>query len=227
VTAVRAGMAVAHARLRGGRPAVVGLALLVVTVWAAVHLHRSAPLDAADVALGSLLGWCVPLIAYAAVSRACLRGRLDLAVSQLARHGVSRRGAAVGLLCAVMVPVASLSAGLSGTAALLAHGALTSFTLADAVTSAWIGALAGAAYVAWFGVGSLWGKKGGGRSLALLVDAVLGSTASLVALPWPRAHVRALLGGELAHGLPEWKSTCALYVLTGAYLVFCAVRSPR
>jgi len=94
-------------------------------------------------------------------------------------------------------------------------------------TGAWIGALAGAAYVAWFGVGSLFGKRGGGRSVALVLDAVLGSTSTVAALPWPRAHVRSLLGGELAHGLPQWKSTAVLYVLTAVQLALCAVRFPR
>jgi hypothetical protein len=99
--------------------------------------------------------------------------------------------------------------------------------IADAFTSGWIGALGGAVYAVWFSLGSLFGKAGNGRSVALALDWVLGSATSAIAVPWPRAHLRSLLGGELVLGLPEYQSTVALYALGFTYLAIVAVRVAR
>ena len=51
-------------------------------------------------------------------------------------------------------------------------------------------------YALYFGAASLLGKRGGGRKWALIIDFVLGAGSSALAAPWPRGHVRNLLGGE-------------------------------
>jgi hypothetical protein len=60
-----------------------------------------------------------------------------------------------------------------------------------------------------------------------VLDWILGTGASLLALPWPRAHIKNLLGGEPLLGLPQWSATLALLVIG----LFCGsaalLRTPR
>ena len=123
--------------------------------------------------------------------------------------------------------VAVVSALLSALAVLVASVGEVAEIRMDALTSGWIGALGGAAYVAWFSLGSMWGKAGRGRLFLLAVDWVLGATTSAVAVPWPRAHLRSLLGGDLVVGLPAWQSSALLVVLACLYFLACVFRVAR
>jgi hypothetical protein len=224
----RAAVGVATERLGGGRAFAAGVFATLFVGLAAVTLRRMSPAVAVDVTLAyPVLGWTVPLVALGAVARACQGGRLDDAVSALIRHGLSRRVAVAGLLSATVLRVALLSAGLAIAGTLLARGHLGAVALADAFTSAWIGALGGAAYVAWFSLGSLVGRRGGGRIAAFLVDAVAGSAASLLSVPWPRAHLRSLLGGELVLGISQLQSAAVLGLLGCAHVLVCLARAGR
>jgi hypothetical protein len=123
--------------------------------------------------------------------------------------------------------MAAVGAVLAAASVLVASGRTDLAALADAFTSAWIGALGGVVYVTWFSLGALFGKGGRGRVYALGLDWILGSATSAMAMPWPRAHLRSLLGGELVLGLPGWQSTVALYLLAGVYLSLMAARVAR
>jgi hypothetical protein len=67
--------------------------------------------------------------------------------------------------------------------------------LSDLGASATVGAFAGASYACWFFLGSRFGGRGRGRTAFFLLDWVIGSSTSALALPLPRGHVRNLLGG--------------------------------
>jgi hypothetical protein len=98
---------------------------------------------------------------------------------------------------------------------------------ADLLACSWIALVAGAAYAAWFALGSTLGRSGGGRGWALVLDWLFGAGASLAALPWPRGHTRNLLGAEPVLGMPQWSATVALFLLGLLYAVVSVVRSPR
>ena len=97
----------------------------------------------------------------------------------------------------------------------------------DLATSVWIGALAGGSYAWFFGFGTSLGRRGGGSFVVLVLDWFLGVSSSAVAVPWPRAHLRNLLGAEPILGLSQG---AALAVLVGLVVVYSSLalwRTPR
>jgi len=187
--------------------------------------RRAAPLHAVDATLaGAVFGLCIPLVAFAIVSRASTHGKVEDSVWPVARLGMDRRAAVLGLLSGAAFSSALLAGALAFSGVLLGAAKVDAGILRDATQSAWIGALGGAVYVAWFGLGSLFGRAGGGRYVALAVDWIAGGTTTAFAVPWPRAHLRSLIGGDLVHFMSERQSTAALYVLLVSYLVLCSLR---
>jgi hypothetical protein len=222
------GAATASQRLRGraglGAPA---LAAALVTGSAMVERYRE-PAAAADITLaGAAFGVCLPLGAYAIVARATRHGRLDDGVRHLSRHGASRRSAIAGLVARTTLHVAAIGAVLGLIAIIVARGRLDVATVFDAATTVWIGALGGAAYAAWLSLGSLFGRAGGGRLVCLGLDFTVGAGSSAAAAPWPRAHVRSLIGGACVLGIPAWESVVALLALAVVYLLLCLLRVAR
>lgn len=182
--------------------------------------ERSAGAAATDRTLtGATFGFAIPLGALALLRLVVPGVRLDESVLPLSRRGADRRGAALGLLATL-----SALAGVGGTIlALVAVLATRSpadprFT-SDLVASAWIGGLGGAIYAWWLGFGASFGARGGGRWALLLLDATLGMGTGALALPWPRAHLRNLLGADAVLGLPQWAAAPWL----GALLLLCAL----
>jgi hypothetical protein len=122
---------------------------------------------------------------------------------------------------------AVLAAVIGCAVAAVAHGGSDPPPLRDALTCAWIAALAAVSYAALFSFAASFGPRGAGRSVALVLDWVLGSGNGALALLTPRAHLRNLLGGtpplELAQ---RW----SVPVLAGIALVMgllCLARSRR
>jgi hypothetical protein len=76
-----------------------------------------------------------------------------------------------------------------------------------------VGALGGAAYASWFSLGAGFGRRGGGRLVALLVDWLLGASGGVMALFAPRAHLRSLMGGAPPMDLSQRASAVALAIL--------------
>jgi hypothetical protein len=110
---------------------------------------------------------------------------------------------------------------LSVAALLGAHAPSAASLGADVRASTGIALLAGAVYALYFGAASLLGKRGGGRKWALIIDFVLGAGGSALAAPWPRGHLRNLLGGEPVVDLSQANAWFAL----GAIGVVCVALS--
>lgn len=225
MTAFTAGLALARSRL-SAKSALV--AALVATICAALvaGIERSTDAyGAADRTLtGAVFGLIVPLSAYLALERATLGLRLDRSLDDLARHGANRRALGAGLAAGAALFMAALSALVAALAVWISRGSGDPLLSSDLGSTIWIAALAGVAYAAWFALASLAGKNGL-RGAALLVDFVLGSGASALSAPFPRGHVRNLLGGEPVLELGQLSSAAVLLVLVLAYSSASAVRT--
>lgn len=194
------------------------LATGLVVVAALLERHSSA-LEAADHTLvGAVFGVAVPVLGYLVMECAAGGRRLDSSLDELARHGANRRAAVLGLLGVSAAATAAAAVALAAIGVTVARGLSDAALPADLLASAWIGAVAGIAYTAWFSFGSSFGRKGGGRFWALCVDWVLGSTTTFAAAPWPRGHIRNLLGAAPVLALAQWQGAVALGLLTLAYL---------
>lgn len=199
-----------------------------LAVLGAALLERRSDLGAAadHVLTGATFGLVVPLLAYAWLRRVCAGARLGDSVQELGRFGASRRSLALGVMLANL-PLLALAAASLGVVAGLATGANWGAGVQEALTSAWIGLLAGAAYTSWFALGSTFGSRGGGRGWFLILDWLLGPSAVAIALPLPRAHVQNLLGGSPVLDLPQWAASLALALLTLLFGGLALLRVPR
>ncbi|HYO94490.1 MAG TPA: hypothetical protein VER33_08250 [Polyangiaceae bacterium] len=186
------------------------VAVLVCTLGASFMREQGSP-SAADMALVHItFGLVVPLLAYLSFDAALAGQAFEQAVNPLARHGGSGREAAVGASFCVCVLLVGYGAALGALTVLVSRGGGDARVLADAWASSWIGAVAGLAYGAWYTLASTLGKRGGGRIGLLLTDWVLGASTGFLAVPFPRAHIRSLLGGTPAL---DWSQTAGLVAL--------------
>ncbi len=212
-------------RLRGRAMAVITLGTVVFATLAAFAERRSGGLDAAGRALqGPVFGLAIPIAMLSLVSMAFSRTRVDRGLASIALIGASRRAALWGAIPSVAVVGAFLAAVTAAIATLAAHGFRTPGALGDASVAAWVGALASAAYAAYYTAASTIGKNGRGRYVAFVVDLTLGPLAGAAALPFPRAHALNLLGAEPVLNLTQPGSAAALAGLT---LIFAAIASWR
>ncbi|HYQ03146.1 MAG TPA: hypothetical protein VER96_30945 [Polyangiaceae bacterium] len=211
---VRVGLGLARERLRGLSAPVV-LSLLCVALFAIALLERrSNAVSAPDDALGgAVFGIALPLIAYLVSERVCDGTRLDRSVDCVARYGANRRAALFGVLLASAVASAFAAALMTIAALLGAHPPQAHALVADLRASVGIALVAGAVYALYFGAASLLGKRGGGRKWALIIDFVLGAGGSALAAPWPRGHVRNLLGGQPVVDLTQASAWLALALI--------------
>lgn len=183
---------------------------------------------AADRALlGGAFGIALPLVCYFLVAQACGGASVRDALLPLARHGLDRRPLTLGLA----LPAAMLAAvfgGLGGVVVVLfTRGAGDPRFLADAWTSLWIGTVSGAAYVVAFMGASAFGRRGRGRVWLLAADFLLGAGDSFLAFPWPKGHVRNLLGGTAVLELSQMAALLALLGTSFAFLWLGTLRNQR
>jgi hypothetical protein len=140
------------------------------------------------------------------------------ALLPLARHGLDRHSLALGLAVPPAI-VAAAFAALSGLAVVLVTRLPGDPRLAaDALASLWIGAVSGVAYVAAFVGASAVGRRGQGRAWLLAADFLLGAGDSFLAFPWPKGHVRNLLGGDAVLELSQLGALLALLGTSFAFL---------
>jgi hypothetical protein len=222
--AVLGGAKLGWARLRSVELVWILLISFGLALATAFIERRSAPFGAPDRALGVVFRWLVPLESFAVLGLALGRARLSESVWCLARHGHARRDVGTGLVLSAMA-VSAL-----GAVAMVALALGTSYSSLgglgrDLGTSAWIAALGAAAYVAWFAVGATVLRRGRGRWLALLADFVLGSGAGVWAVPWPRCHLRNLIGGEPPLGLGQASSSVLLAAMAVVLALLASLQS--
>lgn len=180
---------------------------------------------------GATFGLVLPLFAF------CLSSRLgaDLAAllsSSWPRYGANRRSFALGRLmfptlaaCAIVSLAALFALGLSS-----ASSDPTLRLPLGLTTPLWavlgIAALGGASYVAGFALAQLLGGALG-RAAFLIGDWLLGAGSGVTALPWPRSHLRALLGGEPVLAMSDLQSSQCLLVLTLSCALLYVRQVPR
>lgn len=180
---------------------------------------------------GATFGLVVPLFIFCLSSR--LGGDLaELLGSRWARYGADRRVLALGRL-GFPALAACVIAALAGVLALGSSIASSDPALALSMgltTGFWtivsIAALASASYVAGFAVAQLLGGAVG-RALFLVGDWLLGAGTGVTALPWPRAHLRALLGGDAVLGMTDLQASGCLLALMVSYTLLYAGKVPR
>ena len=222
-------IALQHSAHRLKKPSVVAgvLAGLGFAVVVALLERRTGP-GAADRSLtGAAFGLVLPLVAWCVVQKSCLGTRLELAFADLARHGADRRWLALGQLVAAAVVCAGVGVCLGGFGVLAARGTKDPIILTDMWASVSVGALAGAAYACWFTLGSAFGKQGGGRTAFLGLDWFFGSTASALALAFPRGHIQNLLGASAPLGASQAASGVWLIMLSFSCVALAIYRIPR
>lgn len=208
-------------------------ALLTLGAWCAlavgvalVERSRGATHGADHVLVGAFGGLVLPLLSYALVGALLGARSLSASTAPLVSFGASPvRAAAVAVGLAV-TGCAVLGASLAPVLAVVAHGADDPARLADAVASATTGALGGGAYGAWFVLGATLGRRGGGRTVLLVVDWLLGAGTSAAGLVVPRAYVRCLLGGAAPIELSARTCSAALVAL-GLACALLALRPSR
>ena len=203
------------------------LAWVILAIASALVLRRSGMSGtggALEIVFGQL---ALPFIAFAVVGAVLGRDGLARSTRAFVVFGASPARVALATI-GVAVAASALVAGVLGASiAALAHGASDPPIARDALTTAWVAALGGAAYAALFSAGASFGKRGGGRLAALVVDVVLGSGTGAAALFVPRAHLRSLLGGDAVMGLPGRGSAGVLVVLGGLFVAVAVGRSRR
>jgi hypothetical protein len=202
------------------------LAWGALAVVSAVVLRRngssgSTTAGALEVIFGQL---ALPLLSFTIVGAVLGGDGLARAARPFVAFGAPPPRMALAIVGVAVVATALVAGILGAAVAALAHGASDPPLARDALTSAWVGGLGGAAYAALFGFGASFGKRGGGRAVALVLDWVLGSGTGAAGIPTPRAHVRSLLGGDAVMGL---SGRASALLLVGIVLLFCGLATAR
>ena len=204
--------------------AVAATLLAAVGAW----IERSATsLGAADRALAGTLGLVVPLFAIWVAGVATERLRFADAAWPVARFGLDEREVGAGMVVAASTFSALASALFAATTVVVAHSPTALTIAADAMTSAGIGLLGGAAYACWFMAGATVFRGGNGRFLVFVIDFALGHGSGLVAALLPRGHVANLLGGVAPLGLGQRQSSFVLVAMCLVLTMVTSVRSRR
>ncbi len=221
--ALALGAALGRERFRGRSYALLGLLCLGFTVMLAVLERSFGSRGAADRVLPGFFGVVIPLWSFAVTSLAIGRRRLSDSVWCFARFGLRRGPLAVGLLLAAGLGAAVVAWVSVILALAITHG-LSAPLLSDGWVSGWIAALGAGCYVAWFGLGASFMRRGRGRWIPLLADLIFGGGAGVAAVVWPRAQLRNLIGGLAPLDLPQTSSSA---LLVGTTIIVLAVASLR
>ncbi len=199
---------------------------IAVAVGAAfVERARAGPHGADHALLETFGAVALPLLAYAFVGAVVGSDGLGQASRALVAFGALPRDVALGGIAVATVSTALTSAALGAVVTLVAHGAGDPPLAHDVITSAWIAAVGGVAYAALFALGSTLGRRGGGRSVVLVLDWLLGSGSGVAALLTPRAHVRSLLGGDAPIALSAAASALTLVALAALFTALAVRRT--
>lgn len=218
VSSLVAGARAAWARARSkALLGVLGAGVLLAAAAAELE-RRVASFDAVDRALGgAAFGLVLPLGAYLLVERLCQGERYQNMHRTLRRSGANGRQAAMGSLL-VAGALGMLFGGVTATiSVLVARGASDPSMARDAILSGVVGMWGGLAYVSMFLAASSLTSRSWALPACLVADWLLGTGSSVLAVPWPRAHLRNLLGFEPVVGMAQTTSMTALLVSFAAF----------
>jgi hypothetical protein len=191
-------------------PAALWIALALA--GAAAERTRAWP-AASHVLLGALGAFALPLFVYVIVGATMAGQGLARAARPLVAFGADPVGVAAATLAVSAVTSAVVGGALSAAVAVIAHGPSDPPLARDALTAAWIGALGGLAYAAFFTCGAALVRGGSGRVALLFVDWIFGAGSDLGGALTPRAHLRSLLGGAPVFELSQRASALCLVAL--------------
>jgi hypothetical protein len=224
---VNAVLALPVARLRRTPRAWLPVALwsLLAVGAAAVLRHGRVPSNASETLLSPFGSFAVPLLSYAVVGATLGGDGLSRSTRSLVAFGAAPFRVALGSIAVAMVVAATLSSIVGLLVVVLGHGEGDPPLLLDALATAWVALLGGAAYAAAFAFGASFGKRGGGRAAVLALDWALGSGSETAALVTPRAHLRSLLGGDAVASLSGHASALCLVLLAAAFAWLAARRA--
>ena len=203
----------------------VATALALGSAWVQ-HRHH-APHGADHTLLNLYATVAVPLLTFGLVSAALEGGGLARSGRAVVWLGVSPVAAARTTLLVSCLVCGLLCGALGAGVVAWAHGASDPPLARDALHTLGFGALGGASYAAYFGLGSAVGASGWGRWLLLAVDVVVGQENDLAAALTPKAHLRNLLGGSSPFDLLPGESLVVLGVLAVTWVVFATMVAGR
>jgi hypothetical protein len=204
----------------------IGAWTVLAVGFAAAARSQGAAHGADHTLVGAFGALVVPLLCYAIAGGALGATSLSAAGAPAVAFGATPPRAAAVTVAVVVAASAAACAILGAAVAIVAHGSADPPLARDAITSAYAGALGGAAYASLFALGSTFGRRGGGRTVALVADWLLGANATVLALVTPRGHLRNLLGGAPPAALGERASAVALVLLVVLFAIL-AVRRTR
>jgi hypothetical protein len=215
--------------------AVSAAALLIVTIVSLLETEGvsspgAARLAQANVLRGAAFGLALPLLAFV-LSERLAGSAASLLRAPWARYGADRRGIALGRLSITVLACAAVGVAIALLGYIITRVGSGELAPAAPVASelaalVWLGAVGGAAYATLFAAATLWARHWG-RAALLLADWILGAGVGASALPFPRAHLRALLGGAPVLELGDLGSSSMLVLLAILGAVLYAARVPR
>lgn len=226
VSATLAGAGVAARRLVRPPAYLVALVALGVSATSGLVERGASPLEAPDRALSVVLRLLVPLCVFALGSLASGRERLTEATWPIARLGAPRGQIALGMMLITALTSAVLAVACVTVALAVAYGGRSALW-ADVLTSAWIAALGASAYVGWFSFGGCFLRRGRGRWLVLVADFTFGGGLGVLAVVWPRGHLRSLAGGEALLDLAQPTNSVLLAAMASVMTILAAMRVGR
>lgn len=233
-TAFHHGFRDARASLGAQPLSSLGLGVVVVvllgivqgqTIQSADGVRRVEQLLLGGVTFGILL----PLASFA-LSGSAEVGSEALGRATWARYGANRRAYALGRIAcgAAMIAAGAFGVGALALGLSLASGAAGGGPSEGPGLGAV--ALAAALGAASYSAGLALAHRLGGRWMQvafLVVDWLFGAGEGLLAVPWPRAHIGALLGDAPVLAMSPGQSAETLLLLTLAFALAFASRTPR
>jgi hypothetical protein len=186
---------------------------------------------ASELLEGATFGLVIPLFAFALGARVDT-GREALFRVAWIRHGGARRPFALGSLVWTFGITSLLAVcGVVLSLGVARASAAPHLVFAVRLGPSWLmlaagSLLAAASYTACLSLAEVLGGAAA-RAVFLLGDWLLGSGVGFAALPWPRAHLRALLGGAHVLELSRAYSGVWLLVLSLGCVLLYVRRLPR
>jgi hypothetical protein len=216
------------ARLRRTRAAWLPIAgWIAFALVTALIFSGPGKVGGADRTLRGAVGFIViPLVTYAIISASLGGAGLRASIRGVVALGAAPVRAALASVLVAMAASAVVCGLLAAIVCVIAHGQGDPPLSSDLPASFGVAFLGGAAYAAYFGVGSSIGK-GAMRGGLLVVDWLVGAGSGFGALFTPRGHVASLLGGAPCFDLSRRASSIMLVLLAVAYLALTARMARR